>query len=76
MVETPFAADDRSLGYERGSSVSRQWHAAASDASVAAASEVVDRLPLLAELKNDDSDRRQLYEDFVKRFARVAFRRR
>ncbi len=48
VVETPFPADDRSLGFERGSAASPQWHTAATSAAIEAAEEVVSRLPLLA----------------------------
>ena len=81
VADTPFSADDRSLGYERGSSVSRQWHAATNNAAIAAAAEVVNRLPLLARFdsnspdREETPDREQLLRDFVVHFASVAFRR-
>ena len=75
IVDTPFPADDRSLGYERGSSISPQWQTATSDAAIATATEVVNRLPLLAGLKGDASSRGEQVTEFVTRFARVAFRR-
>jgi hypothetical protein len=74
VCETPFPADDRSLGYERGSSVSREWHAATTYAAIAAAAEVVQRLPLLADFTAKTEDRDQHVKDFVLEFARVAFR--
>lgn len=48
VTRTPFPADDRSLGYERGTSVSREWHSATNRAAIEVAEEVVSRLPLLA----------------------------
>ena len=39
-IETPFPADDRSIGYERGSSVSPEWHSAVANAAMATADEV------------------------------------
>jgi hypothetical protein len=76
VVEAPFPADDRSLGYERGSSVSREWSAATTDAAIAAAAEIVDRLPLLADLdEGDASQRQEQLAEFVVRFARLCFRR-
>jgi hypothetical protein len=95
VVTTPFPADDRSLGYERGSSMSHEWQVAAADAAVLAADEVVSRLPLLSgdpgETRAEDeaqaaeeaaaeeaaaaaAARRQQLQDFVVRFAEVAFR--
>lgn len=47
VIETPFPADDRSLGYERGSSISAQWHNAITHAALATADEVVDQLASL-----------------------------
>jgi hypothetical protein len=75
VSETPFPADDRSLGYERGSSVSPEWQVATTNAAVAAAAEVVNRLPVLAGLTEETADRDGRVNDFVLRFARVAFRR-
>ena len=76
VCTTPFPADDRSLGYERGVSVSREWHAAATSASVEAVAEIMDRLPLLIpELENDPQQRIAQLKSFVLQFARVAFRR-
>lgn len=75
VVHTPFPADDRSHGYERGSSISQQWQAAITNAAVATASEVVNRLPLLSGADKKSADRKAKLKDFVAQFARVAFRR-
>lgn len=75
VVETPFPPDDRSLGYERGSSVSPEWHAATTGGAIAAAAEVVNRLPLLAGFKEKDPQRAERVREFLLRFASVAFRR-
>ena len=75
VVGTPFPADDRSLGYERGSSVSPEWQAATMSAAIATASEVVDRLPLLAGFDIGDPEREEQVKEFVARFASAAFRR-
>jgi mono/diheme cytochrome c family protein len=89
VCETRFPADDRSLGYARGSSVSRQWHDAVMDGAIEAAAEVVARLPLLAGLQEDEPDearneseteserveRAERVNTFVLEFARVAYRR-
>lgn len=47
VLPTAFPADDRSLGYERGSSVTRDWHLATNAAAIATADELIDRLPIL-----------------------------
>ena len=75
VVSTPFPADDRSLGYERGSSVSREWHTATSNAAIAAADEIVERLPLLAAADDEAENYEESIKDFIARFASVAFRR-
>ncbi|MEM8669593.1 MAG: DUF1592 domain-containing protein [Planctomycetota bacterium] len=75
VVDIPFPADDRSLGYERGRSVSNQWHQATNEFAVAAAREVVARLPILAGIESDTPDRFDRMEEFAKQFARRAFRR-
>ncbi|MEZ6063002.1 MAG: DUF1592 domain-containing protein [Planctomycetaceae bacterium] len=79
VCETPFPADDHSLGYERGSSVSPEWQAATTSAAVAAAQEVVDRLPALAGFSDDEDadpdDRAKRASDFVLNFAATAYRR-
>jgi mono/diheme cytochrome c family protein len=85
VVETGFPADDRSLGFERGASVSPDWYAAITNGAVAAAEEVVNRLPLLsgvqplskeqAEDPAAQAARVQQLKDFVVRVATVAFRR-
>jgi hypothetical protein len=75
VVDVPFPADDRSLGYERGTSISKEWHAAASSAAIATAAEVVDRLPVLLGTNDDNSDRERLLRDFIARLTSVAFRR-
>ena len=75
VTDTPFPADDRSFGYERGSSVSASWHEATNRAAIATATEVVNRLPLLASIDGDDSDRTETLKAFAAQFASRAFRR-
>ncbi|KAA5539576.1 DUF1592 domain-containing protein [Roseiconus nitratireducens] len=76
VSQAPFPADDRSLGFERGVSASPQWQTATMHGAVQAASEVVDRLPLLAELNELQGQQRVARtHQFVRDFATVAFRR-
>ncbi len=85
VMETGFPADDRSLGFERGASVSPDWYAAITNGAVATAEEVVNRLPLLsgvqplskeqAEDPAAQAARVQQLKDFVIRLATIAFRR-
>ncbi|WP_436715746.1 DUF1592 domain-containing protein [Roseiconus lacunae] len=74
VCDVPFPADDRSLGFERGSSVSPQWQSAVMRGAVQAASEIVSRLPLLANLPTD-SDQSDAIVAFVHTFAETAYRR-
>ncbi|MEM7312809.1 MAG: DUF1588 domain-containing protein [Planctomycetota bacterium] len=74
-LATSFPADDRSLGYERGSSVSSQWHEATGRAAIEVADEIVDRLPLLIELDKDADKRAPQLKEFVSQLGQVAFRR-
>ena len=48
VIETPFPPDDRSLGWERGTSVSKEWDAATTEAALEASAYVLARLPELA----------------------------
>lgn len=75
VVDTPFPADDRSLGYERGSSVSAEWHNAVSNGALATADEIISRLPILLGKKPTDPQDRESYAKFAKEFAARAFRR-
>ncbi|WP_240907384.1 DUF1592 domain-containing protein [Paludisphaera rhizosphaerae] len=75
VLHTPFPPDDRSMGYERGTSVSRAWDEAATDAALETAGYVVDHLNRLAETSTDASDRREKVQAFCKRFVERAFRR-
>lgn len=72
---TPFPADDRSTGYERGIQVSKGWQDAVTAAAVEAADYAVDRLDELAGTKKDDPERGRKIDDFARRFVETAFRR-
>lgn len=74
-LQTPFPADDRSFGYERGNSISPAWYAAATQAAIDTAAEVVDRLPYLAGVTKDGKDRLAHAQQFTTRLATAAFRR-
>jgi hypothetical protein len=75
VVETPFPADDRSVGYERGSAVSREWHQAISDSAVAVATDIINRLPYLLSLDEESGSSAEKLREFAGEFATVAFRR-
>ena len=75
VVDTTFPADDRSLGYERGSSVSPTWHAAVVQAALDTAEEVASRLPQLAGVREFNAETHPALVEFVARLASTAYRR-
>ena len=75
VVDVPFPADDRSLGYERGTAISKAWHEATTAGAVAAAAIVDARIERLAGAKDDDPQRVEKLKAFCARFAETAFRR-
>ena len=75
VVATPFPPDDRSIGYERGSSVSKEWFAAATAAAVETADHVLDRVDHFAGVRRDAPDRDGKLRAFAKSFIERAFRR-
>lgn len=74
-VKTAFPADDRSTGYERGTSVSKEWDAATTEAAIDVAEHVDEHLDELAGTKGDAPDRAEKLKLFARRFAEAGFRR-
>jgi hypothetical protein len=70
-VRAAFPPDDRSVGYERGTSISKAWEQATTDAAI----EVASRRRELAGIRDDDADREKRLREFGLRFAERAFRR-
>lgn len=75
IVQTPFPPDDRSMGYERGTSVSKAWEQAATDGAVEVAAAIDEQLADLSGAKREAGDRSVKYQAFCERFAERAFRR-
>jgi cytochrome c5 len=75
IVKTPFPPDDRSIGYERGTSISKAWDQATTDAAIETAGYVVSHLKELAGTGDDAADRAKRLREFCGRFAERAFRR-
>jgi len=75
VVETPFPPDDRSKGYEQGTSISKEWEQATTEAAIEVAGYMgahFRQLPgLAAESLGHDRNTRA----FCERFVRRAFRR-
>jgi cytochrome c553 len=74
-VQTPFPPDDRSIGYERGTSVSKAWDKATTDAALEVTGYVSANLRELADLGFHGNDRATKLRTFCLRFAERAFRR-
>jgi len=70
VVTTPFPPDDRSTGFERGTSVSKAWDQATTDAAIETAAYVASHLGEIA----GGGDGKKLRE-FSGRFVERAFRR-
>ncbi|NNE92490.1 MAG: DUF1592 domain-containing protein [Verrucomicrobiales bacterium] len=77
LVSTPFPADDRSVGYERGTAVSREWFDAITAAAIEASDYVMEHLDDLAGIRREDDDRirGEKIGNFAIFFAERAFRR-
>lgn len=73
--ETPFPPDDRSYGWERGTSVSKEWDAATTQAAIETATYVSDSFSRLAGVRDNDSERREKALRFAGEFVAAAFRR-
>ena len=72
IVESPFPPDDRSAGYERGTSVSKEWD----EATTYAATEVADKfVAALPHMIDDTGDRDEKLRVFAAQFVERAFRR-
>ncbi|HTU89254.1 MAG TPA: DUF1592 domain-containing protein [Gemmataceae bacterium] len=74
VLATPFPPDDRSVGYERGTSISRAWEQATTDAAIEIVDYVASHLPEFGD-RDDAADRPAKLRDFCRRFAERAFRR-
>lgn len=75
VAQTDLPADDRSYGYERGSSVSRVWLDGVNSIAFEAADHVIKNLDRLAKTKDDDPERTRKLKDFAAEFTARAFRR-
>ena len=75
VVSVPLPPDDGSVGYERGSSVSREWTEAVAKGAMQVAALVGPNLYALAGTKADAPDRAEKLKAFSLRFAQLAYRR-
>jgi cytochrome c553 len=75
VVTAAFPADDRSVGYERGTNVSKEWDQATTDGAIEVAEHVDKFLEELSGTKSNAPDRVDKLKLFARRFAEAAFRR-
>ncbi len=77
VMTTAFPPDDRSEGYERGTSVSEAWQEAMTHAALETAAETVTHSLRLAEVADDDTpeQRAEKIRLFCEQFVERAFRR-
>jgi len=73
IVSTSFPADDRSVGYERGTSISKGWDQATTDAAITTAEHVEEKLNELAGTKDGAPDRLEKLRKFAFTFVEAAF---
>ncbi len=72
---TPFPPDDRSIGYERGTSVSKAWDEATTTSALETAGYVTSHLRALSGAAEDAPDRDTRLRKFCRQFVERAFRR-
>jgi mono/diheme cytochrome c family protein len=71
----PFPPDDRSIGYERGTSVSKAWDEATTEAAFETAAYVATHLSELSGVADNAPDRAPKIQAFCRQFVERAFRR-
>lgn len=72
---TPLPPDDSSIGYPRGTAVSKSWDEATTYAAVEAASAIAGQIDRLAKTKPGAGDRRVKIEKYCGQFVERAFHR-
>jgi cytochrome c553 len=75
VLQTPLPADDRSAGYERGTSVSKQWEQAITDAAIEVAGYVSSRSRHNPGMADESPGHDTKTREFCRRFVERAFRR-
>lgn len=75
VVSVPLPPDDGSIGYERGSSVSREWTEAVAKGALQVSAMIGPSVFGLAGTKADAPDRAEKLKAFSLRFAQLAYRR-
>ena len=75
VVQARFPPDDRSVGYERGTAISKAWDEATTEGAIEVAGYVVDHLEQLAGANPEKPESERKLRKFAARFVERAFRR-
>jgi hypothetical protein len=75
VLNTPFPPDDRSVGYERGASISKAWDEATTEAAIEVANYVANHVGELADADTDNAEHEPRLREFCRQFAERALRR-
>jgi cytochrome c553 len=75
VCSTHFPPDDRSYGWERGTTISKAWDEAETDAAIALAGYLAAHIDELAGTREEASDRVEKHRRFCRTFIERAFRR-
>ncbi len=74
-LATPFPPDDRSLGFERGSSISKAWDNATTDAAIEIVNYLMSHLKEFSGTADNDPERGKKSRGLARKLAEKAFRR-
>lgn len=75
VAATPFPPDDRSIGYERGTSISKAWDEAITTAALETAHFVVANLKNLSGVEDNAPDRKEKLQAYCRQWIERAFRK-
>jgi len=75
VLNTPLSPDDRSQGYERGTSISKEWDQATTEGALEVAAYVQTRLAELARTSPNAADRAERLQEFGREWVARAFGR-
>ncbi len=75
VISTNFPPDDRSLGWVRGTTISKEWDAATTEAALETTAYIGTHLAELSGVPESAADRKEKLRSFCHRFAERAFRR-
>jgi mono/diheme cytochrome c family protein len=75
VLQVPFPPDDRSVGYERGTAISKAWDESTTEAAIETAAYVAAHANEFASVGAEEVDREARIRQFCHSFAERAFRR-